>query len=205
MAEPPSRKIKPGDGWAGGAEQGVADSVDLGIGNICQPLMRIPIFVSAPTVLSKAQEAVRRHIQREVERMGLEQRALGRSDYPTELPLREVVTIARHCAGGIILGFSQFRASAGVWKPETPQAEAFGEPVYFPSPWNQIEAGVLSSLGLPLLVFKEKGISGGVFDHGVSDVFIHPMPSVSACRKEQNALRAVFLKWQTSVRNQYYR
>jgi len=27
--------------------------------------------------------------------------ALGRSDYTTELPLREVLLIARHCSGGI--------------------------------------------------------------------------------------------------------
>ena len=31
-------------------------------------------------------------------------------------------------------------------------------------------------MGLPLLVFKEDGISGGVFDSGVTDVFIHKMP-----------------------------
>ena len=70
--------------------------------------MKIPVFVSAPTVLTNDQEASRKLILRELDRNGLEARALGRSDYPTELPLREVLTIARHCAGGIILGFAQF-------------------------------------------------------------------------------------------------
>jgi hypothetical protein len=167
--------------------------------------MKIPVFVSAPTVLSSSQEAARRLILRELEHNGLEWRALGRSDYPTELPLREVFTIARHCAGGVILGFSQFRADAGVWMPDTSDQKAITSPVFFSTPWNQLEAGILFSLGLPLLVFKDSGISGGVFDHGVTDVFIHPIPSASMSPKDKKALRAVFLKWQASVRNYYYR
>ncbi len=109
--------------------------------------MKIPVFVSAPTVLSPAQDAARRLILRELEHSGLEWRALGRSDYPTELQLREVLTIARHCAGGVILGFSQFRADTGVWKPDTPDKKPLTSPVFFPSPWNHLEAGILFSPG----------------------------------------------------------
>lgn len=167
--------------------------------------MKIPVFVSAPTVLSPAQEASRRLIVRELEHSGLEWRALGRSDYPTELPLREVLTIARHCAGGVILGFNQFRADTGVTKPGTPEQKTIAAPVCFPTPWNQLEAGILFSLGLPLLVFRESGISGGVFDHRVTDVFIHPMPAASIGPKDKKGLRGVFLKWQASVRSFYYR
>lgn len=47
----------------------------------------------------------------------------------------------------------------------------------FPSPWNHLESGILFGLHLPLLVFAEEGVSGGVFDRGVTDVFIHRMPS----------------------------
>jgi hypothetical protein len=67
--------------------------------------MKIPVFVSLPTMLNDDQDAARKLILRELDRNGLEARSLGRSDYPTELPLREVLTIARHCAGGVILGF----------------------------------------------------------------------------------------------------
>ena len=163
--------------------------------------MRIPVFVSSPTALSAQQNVARRLVLRELDHSGLDPRALGRSDYPTELPLREVLTIARHCAGGIILGFSQFRADTGVWKEETPGEKAADLPVRFPTPWNQLEAGILFSLGLPLLVFREQGISGGVFDNGVTDVFVHPMPTG---REDSKALRAVFLKWQAVVRVIYY-
>jgi hypothetical protein len=166
--------------------------------------LKIPVFMSCPTSLSKAQDAVRRLIMRELDRNALEYRALGRSDYPTELPLREVLTIARHCAGGVILGFTQIRADIAVLKPNTPDEKAATGPLLFPTPWNHLEAGILFSLGLPLLVFREKGITGGVFDHGVTDVFVHPMPDESIAGKDKKAFQAVFLKWQASVRTFYY-
>jgi hypothetical protein len=39
--------------------------------------------------------------------------------------------------------------------------------------------GILFGLRLPLLIFKEDGIEGGVFDPGISDAFVHNMPSLS--------------------------
>ena len=56
-----------------------------------------------------------------LEELQLEPRALGVSDYPKDVPLKEVYAIARHCHGGVVLGFEQFRATAGVSKPGTKQ------------------------------------------------------------------------------------
>jgi len=55
-------------------------------------------------------------------------------------------------------------------------------------------------LGLPLLIFREPGITGGIFDAGVTDVFIHHMPTSAG----NEGLNDVFLKWQSLVRQQYY-
>jgi hypothetical protein len=167
--------------------------------------MRIPIFVSAPTSLSPQQEESRKLILRELERNELEPRALGRSDYPTELPLREVLTIARHCAGGIILGFRQVQADSGILKGGTPDQRPITGPAFYPTPWNHLEAGIMFSLGLPLLVFKEEGITGGVFDNGVTDVFVHQMPPPTLSGQARKAFASVFLKWQADVRTRYYR
>jgi hypothetical protein len=79
--------------------------------------MRIPVFVSCPTTLNKKQDESRDRVVSELGRLQLEPRALGRSDYPSDCPLREVAVIAKHCSGGIILGFQQFVATAGTWKP----------------------------------------------------------------------------------------
>ena len=166
--------------------------------------MRIPVFVSSPTVLNSAQEKARKRIFKLLESLNFEPRALGQSDYPTQLPLREIYTIARHCSGGIILGFSQIKADSGVIKEGTKREEKFTSSIKFPTPWNNLEAGILFSLKLPLLIFKEQDISGGIFDNGVTDVFVHDMPIGRISKDLEKSLSDVFLKWQADVRLHYY-
>ena len=169
--------------------------------------MKIPVFVSSPRSLSDDQEASWDIVLEAINRFELEPRTLGRSDYPTELPLREVYVISKHCAGGIILGFEQFVTSSGTWKRGTNEEYAVdvGSTIKFPTPWNHLESGILYFLGLPMLVFKEDGISGGVFDIGATDVFVHKMPTHKMSSDEKRALSGVFLKWQSKVREFYYK
>jgi hypothetical protein len=166
--------------------------------------MKIPVFVSSPTSLSLSQEAARTVIIGQLDDNDLEPRALGRSDYPTELPLREILLIARHCSGGVILGFEQFRADSGINKPGTSAEKLVSTPTSFPTPWNHLESGILFGLRLPLLVFREDGITGGVFDNGVSDVFVHPIPPPDIEGTAKAALRQVFQRWAGKVREHYY-
>jgi hypothetical protein len=156
--------------------------------------------------LNDEQQLRREVIVRLMEEMQLEPRALGRSDYPTDYPLREVAVIAQHCSGGIILGFTQFSASAGIWKAGTDgERKVDVNPEVFPTPWNHLEAGILFGLRLPLLIFRESGISGGVFDNGVTDVFVHELPAPQPSLPQLGALREVFLKWRGRVSDHYYR
>ena len=169
--------------------------------------MKIPVFVSCPTSLNPNQEAARAVLIQFLDEFNLELRALGRSDYPVELPLREVLVIARHCAGGLILGFEQFQATSGTWKRGVDGDErnlSAGDTVSFPTPWNHLEAGILFELGLPLLIFREDAISGGVFDNGVTDVFIHRMPDATISKEDRDNLKEVFLKWYGKIATQYY-
>ena len=165
--------------------------------------MKIPVFVSAPTQLNAGQQEIYNGILKQLDGLNLERRALGRSDYPTESPLKEVIRLARKCSGGVILGFTQQVASSIVSKPGTKEEKTIPD-VRYPSPWNNLEAGILFSLRLPILVFKEDGISGGIFDNGVTDVFIHNMPILKEVRSRASPFRDVFLKWQGEVRNTYY-
>ena len=168
--------------------------------------MLIPVFVSMPNTLSDVQDTVQRMIFGELGHNGIEARTLGKTDYPMAYPLREVLTLAKHCSGGLILGFSQFEATSGAWNKDTPLKETVAEnsTVQFPTPWNQLEAGILFALDIPLLVFRESGVSGGVFDYGVTDLFVHTMPQPNAEYNERNALREVFQKWTAKVRTHYY-
>lgn len=167
--------------------------------------MKIPVFVSGPSHLNPQQNAARDLVIDELDRLQLEPRAIGRSDYPTDLPLREVMILAKHCSGGIILGFEQVWVDSGVGRRgagDDYETELVG--VAYPTPWNQLEAGILFALGLPVLVFREESISGGVFDEGVTDVFVHRLPDPKLSETNRDALSAVMLKWQAKVRSYYY-
>ncbi|MCP5197156.1 MAG: hypothetical protein H6974_10275 [Gammaproteobacteria bacterium] len=168
--------------------------------------MKIPVFVSSPTKLNPEQEKIRIAIFNALDQYGLEPRALGQSDYPTQLPLREVVVIAKHCAGAIILGFEQQFAPIIEIRRGLTKTKGGGSAsnVSYPTAWNNLEAGIVYSLRLPILVFRDEGITGGIFDNGVSDVFIHNMPALDANGKFNKAVNDVFLKWQADVRRHYY-
>lgn len=168
--------------------------------------MKIPVFVSSPTKLNAKQQSVRLAVFDTLAAYGLEPRALGQTDYPTQLPLREVLVIARRCAGALILGFEQHFASSVEIRRGLDKCEGGGcsENVSYPTPWNHLEAGLLYALGLPQLVFREEGVSGGIFDHGVSETFIHQMPMLDLNGKMSDSVKDVFLKWQSEVRKFYY-
>ena len=167
--------------------------------------MKIPVFLSAPTSLNDQQERSREIIVQELSKLQFEPRALGRSDYPADLPIREVYSLASHCAGGIILGFSQFETNSGIWKKGTKIEKEQMEKLVFPTAWNHLESGILFGLEVPLLVFREAGISGGIFDPGTADVFIQNMPTVPLTPENADAISQVFLKWSAKVREKYYK
>ena len=163
---------------------------------------KIPVFVSAPTDLNPDQDVTYQYLLERLKEENLERRALGKSDYPTEYPLKEVMLIARHCAGAVILGFNQMSASKVVVKPGTEEEKRLPA-AKFPTPWNNLEAGMLFSLKLPMMVFREEGISGGVFDNGVTDVFVHTLPLGSDLESEKEQIKAAIQIWVSKVRERY--
>ena len=138
--------------------------------------MRYPVFVSTPNCLSPKQQIVCDFILGELSHHNLEPYTLGQNHQPTVNPLHEVLVMARHVCGGVILGFEQFCVMDGTEKPGTPRENKINRPAYFPTPWNQLEAGILYTIGVPLLILRERSISGGIFDQGVSHWFTHTLP-----------------------------
>src|ERR1700761_2855022 len=166
--------------------------------------MFIPVFISAPSTenLNPEQKAVYDTFMAALGDLGLEERRLGSSDFPDEAPLKEVIQMARRCSGGVVLGFTQTMIQSGIAKPGVQNKPVIDVPL--PTPWNQLEAGILFALRLPVLVFRDKGIAGGIFDEGVTDVFIHKMPIVADFEKRAGSVRQVLMKWQAKVRSHYY-
>ena len=92
-------------------------------------MRKIPVFVSCPTSLSEEQERKRDVIVKILDDLQLEPRALGRGDYPKDYPLKEVFVIAKHCAGGIILGFEQLYIEKAIRKRNTSGEKKISKPM----------------------------------------------------------------------------
>jgi hypothetical protein len=168
-------------------------------------MMRYPVFVSTPNCLSQKQIEVYQFFLNELSRNGLEPHTLGQTLQPTQNPLHEVLVLAKHMCGGVILGFEQFCSTDGVSKPDTEKQVKISNPKYFPSPWNQLEAGILYTLGLPLLILKEPTIDGGIFDHGVTRWYTHTLPFGEPPEAQKQTINSLLGDWKSQVREYFYR
>ena len=161
--------------------------------------IKIPIFLSAPTSLSPLQVEAYELVKACLEDENLQGRALGRTDFPKSNPLSEVLYIARSCFGGIILGFQQTWITTGFVKINT-TAQASAAQQLLPTPWNQIEVGMLFALGKPIAIFREEGVTGGIFDTGSSDNYI-----IKLDKENSDGIREGIKTWASDVKMHYRR
>lgn len=163
--------------------------------------MQIPIFVSSPTDLNPAQQDIQDHILKKLEELNLVAHTLGRSDYPMQSSLHEVYVLGRHCSGAVILGFEQTYAEEAVSKPGS-DAQTVKQNLSIPTPWNHLEAGIMFALRIPLLILREPSVTGGIFDAGTVDGFVHALPTK---HEPPDRLNQILQRWSALVMAQYYR
>lgn len=165
--------------------------------------IKIPVFLSAPTMINGRQQDVYDYVTRALEEENLQPRALGRSDFPQSDPTTEVYYLARACYGGIILGFAQLETTGAILKRGTPVEKALDQPVVIPTPWNHIEAGILLALRKPILVFAETGVAGGVFDPGAFPGFLQVFAPGNMGPHDWEIMRERIRLWAADTRRQF--
>jgi hypothetical protein len=165
--------------------------------------VKIPVFLSAPSVLNDAQQEIYDYIVGALNEEGLQPRALGRSDFPQSDPMTEVYYLIRATYGGLILGFSQVEATQGTIRRGTPAEAPIHGPLGFATPWNQIEAGMLHALRKPIIVFCEANVSGGVFDRGAVSGFLKPFTCGAVTAHDWEQIRESIRIWSADVRKSF--
>ena len=164
---------------------------------------RAPVFVSMPSKLGQPQQTTYDFLSELLHQYRIEGCTVGRTDHALGTPLGEVYRLAKRCSGGLILGFRQMKAQNVTMWPGSPREAVHPGDTYAPSMWNHLEAGILFSLGVPLLVFAEDGVSGGIFDRGVGDIFIHPLPIGDLDNEQKENFSALVSEWSRHVVNHY--
>lgn len=140
--------------------------------------MDIPVFLSRPSPYTKQQEEFEARVGDCLEELGFAARTLGKTDYDPEEPLTACRRLMRECNGLIALAFRHFYIEKG-WEcainaKQTSLVDS--KPlnnVYFTSPWVQIETTMAFSLGLPILVLREKGVNArGLMKKGIAGIYL---------------------------------
>lgn len=122
--------------------------------------------------------------------VGLNPRTLGVTDLPARVPLDEVIEILDECSGAIILGYPQMKVSSGA-KKNRKITKSF----LLPTEWNHIEAALAYARGFPIMIIHHKGISGGVFERGVTNTYIHNIDLSKDNWFENGKLNEFVLSW----------
>ena len=168
--------------------------------------MNIPVFISVGSRLTAHQQGIYEFFCEQMETIfDLDPRTVGKTDLAMRPPLNEVLALAQHCAGALILGFEEFQIKEGkrASKSEVPDSKNDLTGTAWSTPWNQIEAGICKALRLPMMIFAE-GVSGGIFEVGSSDLFIQRLPNIEDFEKNKKSINATITNWSGAVQRFYY-
>lgn len=137
--------------------------------------MSLDVFISVGRTSTPQQEAFVRAIEDHLRANGLIPRALGRSDWSSEQPLKFVQQLMRECAGTVIIAFERIHIAKGTEKRGSGEEKAL-EDAKIPTVWNQIEAGMAYERRHPLLVLVEDDLrEEGLLERGY-DWWVQRLP-----------------------------
>ncbi len=127
--------------------------------------MNIPIFLSISTPVNEAQTRFLAMVRESLEKIGLNPRTLGVTDYDTLSPLAGCHRLMLECNGLITIAFRRNKIEKGLSRPGR-NDDLDGK--WLTSAFCQIEPAMAYQLGLPILIFREKGVlADGVLERGV--------------------------------------
>ena len=107
------------------------------------------------------------------------------------------MNLMKICRAAIILGCPQYEVRATLSKAATAQQEILS---VFPTPWNQIEATLAFKERIPVLVIAHEGVSGGVFDYGITGEYVHAGNLSLKDWYLKRDFQGVFKDWQMRIK-----
>lgn len=115
--------------------------------------MPISVFVSVGKTSSREQELFVSGIETNLEKNGLRPRTVGRSESSSRQPLRAIHRLMDRCAGALVVALPRVMIEKAIERRGEETTMLSGTALA--TPWNQIEAAIAYSKGIPLLVIKE--------------------------------------------------
>ncbi len=158
--------------------------------------MPVHIFISRPTIIGHDYEEAYSEFDKLLKSQGFLARRLGRTDYSKKAPIHAIIDIMEECYGAIILGYPQIEFLFETRR--SAQTESTGH--VFPTPWNQIEGALAFRNRAPVLVVAHKGVSGGVFDYGITGEMVLTLDLSSNDWFQKDNFTQPFKEWVKEVK-----
>ena len=151
------------------------------------------IFVSVGSTATPAQEAFVRAVEDRLRAEGLVPQTVGRTYFTADSPFTGVNTLMDACEGVVVVALERIFVEHGIEKRGGPTEAAF-HGIKLATPWNQIEAALASSRGLPLLVVVEAGLrQDGLLEKGFDWYVVSaPVDPVALSTAEFNGVLAAW-------------
>jgi hypothetical protein len=116
----------------------------------------VDIFLSVGRTTSE-QETFVASVEDYLRANELRPRTVGRTEFSSEQPLKQVQRLMHECSGAVIIAYERLYIQDGIDRRGSDAEEPIS-PCSLPTVWNQIEAAMAYTVGLPLLVMVEVGL-----------------------------------------------
>ena len=137
--------------------------------------MTASVFLSCPTPYLKLQEDFIESLKKDLEGRCLLHRTVGVTDFDMRAPLSAIRSLMLDCNGLIAIAFRRHYIKDGTEKPDSDIGVKYNDlsGEWFTTPWCQIEPAMAFQIGLPVLIFREKGVRAeGILEKGVFGTYM---------------------------------
>lgn len=138
--------------------------------------MKISVFLSYPKPYLKKQQEFINKVKEYLDARGIETRTIGVTDYNMQEPLVGIRRILNESNGLLAIAFRRTHIEKACEKPNT-DVDGMDEKdinnKWLTSAYCQIEPAMAFQIGLPILIFREKGvIADGILEKGVAGIYL---------------------------------
>lgn len=134
------------------------------------------IFFSMPGNMTKSDEMTVLAFRQYIIKLGFEVIYYTRDTYPRFGQLSQIKSAIEKCCAMVAFGTKQTFIKEGVYRPGM-NGERSLKDCWISTPWNEVEVGMASMIGLPILLVKDPKIEDGIFDDVISESFISTIDS----------------------------
>jgi hypothetical protein len=157
------------------------------------------VFVSVGRTFNEAQEAFVCAVEARLRAEGLIPHTVGRDTFSSDAPLKTIMDLMKKCSGTVVIALERSYFPTGFDKPNSPSQSTLTD-VKLATPWNQIEAAISYSRGLPLMMLVESGVRPeGLLERGY-DWFVQDV-TLDTSTLTSIAFNGILASWKAKIQS----